>query len=121
MTDARFGRESRLTDKSSYDRVFQNARRSRDRFYTVLCRANGRDEARLGLAIGRKHCKPASGRNRLKRIVRESFRHNRESLGGLDIVVINQPGARQATNAALFDSLDHHWRRCAAARHREKN
>ena len=82
--------------------------------FTVLCRPNTSDEARLGLAIGKKNCKLASGRNRQKRIVRESFRQHREQLKGLDIVVINNPAATRAPNRALFDSLEHHWRRCAS-------
>lgn len=87
--------------------------------FTVLYRPNGRREARLGLAIARKHCRQASGRNRLKRIVRESFRQNRHKLGGIDIVVLNQPSASQADNRMLFESLDNHWRRCQAARAEE--
>ena len=82
--------------------------------FTVLCMPNGSLEPRLGLAIGKKHCRLASNRNRLKRIVRESFRQNRHDLGGLDVVVLNQPGAAKADNRQLFASLAGHWRRCRA-------
>lgn len=79
--------------------------------FTVLFAPNGTNQPKLGLAIGKKNCRLSTGRNRLKRIVRESFRQQR-GLGGVDIVVINQPAASQATNKALFDSLDSHWARC---------
>ena len=79
--------------------------------FTVLYRPNGSDEPRLGLAIGKKHCRLASSRNRLKRVIRESFRQNRAAIGGLDVVVLNQPGAGAAGNDVLFDSLDRHWQR----------
>ena len=82
--------------------------------FTVLYRPNTSDEARLGLAISKKNCKLATGRNRQKRIVRESFRQHREQLKGLDIVVINNPAAMRAPNRALFDSLELHWRRCVS-------
>ena len=82
--------------------------------FTVLYRPKRSEEARLGLAIGKKNCKLATRRNRLKRIVRESFRQHREQLKRLDIVVINNPGATRASNKALFDSLEHHWRRCVS-------
>lgn len=82
--------------------------------FTVLFSPNGTDQPRLGLAIGKKNCRLSTGRNRLKRIVRESFRRQ-NALGGVDIVVINQPAASRASNRALFDSLDSHWKRCAAA------
>ena len=84
--------------------------------FTVLYKNNGEHEARLGLAISKKHCRAAVGRNRLKRLVRESFRLNRADLKGLDVVVLNQAAAARASNKALFDSLRKHWQRCAAAR-----
>lgn len=89
--------------------------------FTVLYRPNASEEARLGLAIGKKNCKLASGRNRLKRIVRESFRQHREQLKALDIVVINNPAATRAPNRALFESLQNHWRRCASSAADEAN
>ena len=74
--------------------------------------------ARLGLAISKKHCRKATGRNAIKRIVRESFRQHQEDLAGLDVVVMNQPAAAVATRPQLFDSLASHWRRCASQRTR---
>lgn len=73
-------------------------------------------EPRLGLAVSRKHCRAASARNRIKRIVRESFRQNKPALEGLDIVVLNQAAAARGSNRQLFDSLDGHWRRCAGVK-----
>jgi ribonuclease P protein component len=82
----------------------------------VLCRRNAFDTARLGLAVSKKHCRRATDRNRIKRVVRESFRQQQELLSGLDIVVINQPGAMLASNAEIADSLDKHWQRCSKAK-----
>lgn len=78
----------------------------------MLCRTNGKDVARLGLAISKKHCALASGRNRIKRITRESFRQHQEMLAGLDIVVMNNPATARAGNEQLFNSLEQHWERC---------
>lgn len=83
--------------------------------FTVLCRANEGHEARLGLAIAKKHCRLATGRNRLKRVVRESFRRHKAELAGLDIVVLNRPAAAQADNEQLFKCLEIHWQRCRNA------
>ena len=82
--------------------------------FTVLSRGNS-DEggqpgaARLGLAISKKHCKLAVSRNRIKRLVRESFRHHQATLAGLDVVVLNQPGTHRASNSDLLQSLEAHW------------
>ena len=83
--------------------------------FTVLYRPNGKSRPRLGLAIGKRNCRRATGRNRLKRVIRESFRRHQVTLGGLDVVVINQPAATDAPNQALFDSLARHWMQCGAA------
>lgn len=93
--------------------MFGEATRSRDKIFTVLSRQNNVDHARLGLAVSKKHCRRAVARNRIKRIVRESFRRAQRELAGLDIVVISQPGASAASTPALFDSLEGHWRRCS--------
>jgi len=81
----------------------------------VLCRRNEVGIARLGLAISKKNCRAATGRNRLKRIVRESFRCNQAQLEGLDVVVINQGEARNSSNQQIFDSLHGHWQQCTRA------
>jgi ribonuclease P protein component len=104
-----------MLDAAAYSRVFKKAQRSRDKWFTVLCRANDRGVARLGLAVSKKNCRAATGRNRIKRIVRESFRLNQAALAGLDVVVINQPAARNGTNQQIFDSLHGHWQQCAQA------
>jgi len=110
--DERFTHRSRLADAASYSRVFKKAQRSRDKMFTVLHRKNEEHEARLGLAIAKKHCRLATDRNRLKRIVRESFRKHRAELTGMDIVVLNRPEAAQAENKMLFRCLEKHWQRC---------
>ena len=72
--------------------------------------------ARLGLAISKKNCRAATARNRIKRIIRESFRMRQAELGGLDVIVINQPAARNSNNQQIFDSLHGHWQKCAKAK-----
>ena len=112
----RFGKNNRLPDAAAFGRVFKKAARSRDNLFTVLCRPNEEGAARLGLAISKKHCRQAAKRNRIRRIIRESFRQQQASLAGLDIVVINQPAAGSASNRQMFRSLDSHWRRCRKAK-----
>ena len=111
----RFRRANRLLDAAAFGRVFKQATRSRDKWFTVLCRRNDAELARLGLAISKKHCRQATARNRIKRIVRESFRQHQDELTGLDIVVMNQPAAKTGSNGQLFDSLTGHWQRCEQA------
>jgi ribonuclease P protein component len=64
------------------------------------------DFARLGLAISRKAARRATQRNRLKRLSREAFRHHRDGLAGLDVIVMARPGADRLDNQELRASLE---------------
>jgi ribonuclease P protein component len=52
----------------------------------ILAAPNGLNYARLGLIVPKKIIPTAVGRNRVKRLIRESFRLNQVSLTGLDVV-----------------------------------
>ncbi|MCH9694821.1 MAG: ribonuclease P protein component [Gammaproteobacteria bacterium] len=115
----RFQKENRLLDAAAFGRVFKKATRSRDKLFTVLYRDSDEGAPRLGMAISKKHCRKATARNRIKRIIRESFRLHQSQLTGLDIVVINQPAAARADNNAVRLSLYNHWQRCAKTNKQE--
>lgn len=109
FNESRFSRRLRLTDSTQFGQVFGNSRRSGDHLFTVLYRPNGLRYARLGLAIAKKRVRRAVGRNRLKRLIRESFRGAQQQLIGRDIVIMARHNADSASNAELFASLRGHW------------
>ncbi|MCW8874825.1 MAG: ribonuclease P protein component [Gammaproteobacteria bacterium] len=107
-----FPRTARVTSAGEYRRVFQHSQcKSSDRWLTVLAVGNDLGHARLGLAISRKAEKTAVGRNRVKRIIRESFRHHQDELNAWDLVVIARPGVAAQTRSALQAALAKHWTR----------
>jgi ribonuclease P protein component len=81
---------------------------------TVLAVPNTRKISRLGLVISRKAAGSAVARNRIKRQVRESFRHWQGQLGSLDIVVIGRPGIAAQPNKVLSAALQGIWKRLIA-------
>jgi len=91
--------------------VFDQAIRSSDNCFTLLARKNQLEHPRLGLAIAKKLVKRAVARNRIKRIVRESYRTSQQRLLGLDIVVLGRSGIEDKSNKELHDSLEQHWSR----------
>ena len=111
MATTRFTSEYRLTQKAQFDRVFARARRSRDDAFTILARDNGLDHARLGLAISKKAARRAVWRNRIKRLVRESFRCSDMRCQPLDLVVMARPAAATLSNGELMHKLQQHWGR----------
>lgn len=109
-----FPKTYRLLSSADFQRVFKGTEcRSSDNAFTVLARHNGLDHARLGMAISKRFIKTAVGRNRVKRLIRESFRQHYAILSGLDIVVLNRDAAHTTSNPDLTKALQAHWRRVA--------
>jgi len=106
-----FKRESRLLNAGDFRFVFDDAKRSSSRFLTVLARPNGESQARLGLIVSKKSVKLAVGRNRVKRLTRESFRINSELLQGLDVIVLSKRGINEKNNSEIFSDLMRHWKK----------
>lgn len=109
MGDAHFPKSARLRRKADFDRIFAKSEKSVDGCFTLLYRGNGLPHARLGLAISLRCARAAVARNRIKRVIRESFRRQQRALVGLDIVVIGRSGLSGRSNVELFASLTRHW------------
>lgn len=109
-----FPRSIRLLTRGDFSRIFSDTQcKSLDDSLLILARHNGLDYPRLGLAISKRNIKTAVGRNRVKRLVRESFRLQQALLKGLDIVVLSRQKTAETSNPALLDALNRHWRRLA--------
>lgn len=98
-----------MVEAAAFHHVFSKPGKSSDAYFTVLAAANGLAHGRLGLAISRKIARSAVARQRIKRIVRESFRQQQAQLAGLDIVVMGRSGVIAHDHARLFASLERHW------------
>jgi len=105
-----FARRNRLTHPDDFRKVFRSPVRSEDGKLLFIARRNGLEYPRLGLAIPRKWIKRAVNRNRLKRLIRESFRRHQELLGGLDIVVTVTGNQDKLDNKAINASINNHWK-----------
>jgi len=108
-------RLDRLTKPAEFGRVFEKALRTNDRFFTILWRDNERSRSRIGFAIAKKRLPLAVARNRVRRLARENFRHHKHEVGSVDIVVLAQKAAGEASNAELCKSLEKHWRKIESA------
>lgn len=110
MTPHRHPRTARVRVRADFDRVFQDGKRTGLPFLALHWqRPDDADGARLGLAVSCKVDKHAVGRNRIKRCLREAFRHARPSLRPGDYVFVARPGAAARSaleiNAAFHDLL----------------
>jgi len=105
MGSLRFPKNERLLKRGD----FVNLNRSGSRHYTdhfiVIHRKNGLGFTRLGVTVGKKVGK-AVKRNRIKRLIREFFRHNKSDLiQGYDIAVIVKRDASHLDIEKIKDEL----------------
>ena len=110
----KFSRQSRLLKPAEFKLVFQQPIRSGDDCFRILARTNGIQHHRLGMAVSKKACAKAVGRNRIKRVVRENFRTRLSetvSDNTLDFVVLPTVAAANQSNKTLDESLSAHWKR----------
>lgn len=105
----RFRRSDRLRSPRDFRRVGREGRRRRSRHFVLLIAPKrpevSREAPALGITVSRKVGK-AVRRNRVKRCIREWFRHHREALPPRsDVVVIARPGAAELTTAEIEREL----------------
>ena len=101
-----FPPSARLRVSAEFQAVFKAGRRLSSPQLRLF--AHVRAEAkvpRLGVAVSKKVDKRAVGRNRIKRLARETFRRERHQLPPGDYVLIAQPGA----SALSSDELRAQW------------
>ncbi|PCI51667.1 MAG: ribonuclease P protein component [Gammaproteobacteria bacterium] len=111
-----FNRESRLLTPGHFQSVFKKPIRFGSSHFTILITpSNLPDDScknnRLGLAIAKKRVKLAVQRNRIKRIIRESFRLNQHELPAIDMVVMVKSGIDQLDNKEINQQLLKIWRK----------
>jgi ribonuclease P protein component len=106
-------RTARLNKAGDFATLNRSTYRITSQGLLVRATANHLDYARLGIAVAKRVVKQANERNRMKRVIRESFRHIQSDLAGLDILVVAR--APHPDNAVLREALADHWRR---VRHR---
>ncbi|MBJ7554873.1 ribonuclease P protein component [Marinomonas spartinae] len=110
MTEYCFPRHVRLLNAEDYQSVFNDT--SSKVFageFLLLARKREDDQARLGLIVAKKTDKRAVGRNRIKRLVRDSFRHNQTLLAGMDIIFLSRQGIKELDNPTLHKRLAKAW------------
>jgi ribonuclease P protein component len=109
-TDFSFKKSSRLLDANAYKTVFDDAQLKVSRQQVLfLSRPNERSKPRIGLVIAKKNIRHANQRNRIKRILRESFRLHQHQLSALDTVVLARRGLDKLDNAGLHKLFTQLW------------
>src|ERR1700752_5019518 len=89
----KFPKSARLRKRPQFLRLSQSGKKNHTPNFVVICDNNDCGETRLGITVSGK-VGNAVVRNRIKRLVREFFRHHRHEIrGAMDVLVIARPSA----------------------------
>ena len=104
-------REARIRRAGDFAAMRNASGRLGGRCFSVRYRESGLQHARLGLAISKRVSKRAVERNRIKRLVRESFRRVRAELPPVDLLVMARDLAAGLPGPELLADIDLLWKK----------
>ncbi|MGI2067782.1 ribonuclease P protein component [Shewanella sp. MF08487] len=111
MTSYTFTRELRLLTPAQFKSVFSNPIKASSAEITLLAIPNSEQHPRMGLTVAKRYVKRANQRNRIKRVIRDSFRLNQHDIPHLDIVVLVRNGVMEMENAEINKLIEKLWRK----------
>ena len=105
-----YSRQYRLASKNEVQSVFAaKPKKVSHNYLLILYTPNQLDHARLGLIVGKQHLRRAVDRNRVRRIIRDSFRLQKDQLRGLDLVVMIRSNCSKLETKQIRNDIDHLW------------
>jgi len=99
-----FEKTHRLRKRSEYNDTFDHGTKVACSSLVVVGCKSASSETRMGLVVSKK-VGNAVIRNKVKRTLREGFRHIQASYPGIDLVVIARPNIVKATNTMTHGEL----------------
>lgn len=110
MISLEFTRQVRLLNSKEFSRVFDNTTlKAANSHLLVLASENDKTHPRLGFVLAKKQVKLAVDRNLVKRVIRESFRHNQHQMANNDFVILARPGLADLDSKELREMIDGLW------------
>tara|TARA_B110000483_G_scaffold137555_1_gene164512 strand:- start:265 stop:630 length:366 start_codon:yes stop_codon:yes gene_type:complete len=93
MLELSFGKKQRLLSARAFQVVFDNTHlKVSHTSFLLLAHRNRLTHSRLGVIVAKKNMRLSVERNRVKRVVRSSFRLNQQNLASLDIIFLVRKG-----------------------------
>jgi ribonuclease P protein component len=107
----KFPKSARLLNAHDYSQVFNKCSiRAGSTTGTVLALPASDNRSRLGIIVAKKNVRLATDRNRIKRLVREYFRHH-PLTASMSLVFMAKRGAGALSNSDVLGDLDRLWRK----------
>jgi ribonuclease P protein component len=99
----------RLQSDGDFQRLWKSGKRFSLANLKLIYSANDLGYPRLGISIAKKQVRLATARNRLKRVVRETFRLYQAQLPACDIIVAVYRGMETLPPAEQYQQLTALW------------
>ncbi|CAL4041966.1 ribonuclease P protein component [Buchnera aphidicola] len=104
-----FKKKFRLLTTMNFNFVFEKSIKLEISEMIILGRLNSLTYSRLGLSITKKNIRYAHDRNRLKRLIRESFRLSQHKIIRMDFIIIAKKNIMRLNRALLREKLEKLW------------
>ena len=106
MNRLSFSKEDRLLNRSQFLGLSKDGKRVHAKHFLTIYRENRCERSRLGITVSKKVGRSVE-RNRIKRLIREYFRQNRDKLPGtFDLNIIAKKGAADLSSRQVDQSLE---------------
>lgn len=106
MKTQSFQTEERIRKRQDYLRIYDQGEKIHTRSFTIITFSNQTGMRRLGTAVGKK-VGNAVKRNRIKRLLREFFRQNKNRFPeSQDIVIIAKKGIKTLAYRDVYAELE---------------
>lgn len=107
-----FPQKLRIRKRAEFKRLQAGSRKLNSRHLLAIINPSSGPNSRIGITVTTRIDKRATQRNRIKRIIRETFRHLHHQLSGtFDIVVIARQNASDCSAAELRQELTELFRK----------
>ena len=104
MSDNRFPKDNRLRRETDFSRVYEEGSRDSGDYFVFYLLQKEETKPRIGI-VTPKCVGKAVTRNQIKRIIRESFRKNKEKFEGYDLIVKPKEKVNELSNSVLAEKF----------------
>ncbi|WP_367674873.1 ribonuclease P protein component [Buchnera aphidicola] len=101
----------RLVKRKEFNYVFLSPKKIFCRELVFFFRKSHISHSRIGIIISKKNIKKSNERNRIKRLVRETFRISQNRLIPMDYIVIVKKESMNLNNSKLMELLKQLWKK----------
>lgn len=104
-----FKKKMRLLSNFQFQLVYKDNIKLITSKFVCLSRLNQLFFPRLGISISKKNIRKSHDRNRIKRLIRESFRLQQKEMMFMDIIVIVKKNVNLLSNKIIIHAINRLW------------